>query len=722
MATRQEEAKSFFQQVLPAAAAELAAAGAAVEAVAEAAPNPYEGEGETARAYDKAIRGEPLSDTEQFTLEAIIIPDQRPAIAIANGTFVVTHPSWLHLANPAPKAVIEAAIPSVGRVELPTHPSLPYGGTGFIVGEGLMMTNRHVAEIFALGLGQGPLTFRPGQTAAVDLEREVTSTQAHLLEVRQVLMIHPFWDMALLKVTGLPSVQKPLKLSLTRPEDLAAKPDVAVIGYPAFDPRNDAAVQQQVFGGLFNVKRLQPGKLGPRASIGSFGHTVSAVTHDGSTLGGASGSAVVHIDTGEVAALHFAGIYLKANYGVPAWELARDARVVDAGVRFAGTPQPDAAATNWWTGFEAPGEPSTPAGGSTSAGPSVRLDTAGQSLTFVAPIEITVRLGATGAQASAGAAPTAASTAALAVEGLVEPFHTADLSERAGYDPMFLGPVLPLPEPKDRALAAPVDGGGLVLKYAHHSVVMHKRRRLALFTASNIDTSNDLRRPEPGRDYSRRGLTGLGPDDREKWFIDPRIEAGHQLPDRFFSSDGGAFDKGHIVRREDVAWGASYDAIRVANGDTYHVTNCSPQVAGFNQSTQGRENWGDLENFVLAQAQTERLSVFAGPVLSADDPVFIGVDSSGPVRIQIPKAYWKVVVAAQNGQLQSFGFVLDQDLTGVPLEFIVDSVWRTHMIPIAALEARLQVRFPDAIRAVDQATTPSGAAVQAASGAPLVET
>ena len=46
------------------------------------------------------------------------------------------------------------------------------------------------------------------------------------------------------------------------------------------------------------------------------------MTHDASTLGGNSGSAVIDIDSGDIVALHFAGEYLKANYAVPMYELA----------------------------------------------------------------------------------------------------------------------------------------------------------------------------------------------------------------------------------------------------------------------------------------------------------------------------------------------------------------------------------------------------------------
>ena len=49
---------------------------------------------------------------------------------------------------------------------------MPYGGTGFVVGEGLLMTNRHVAEMFTEGLGEGGLRLQRRATAAVDFKRE----------------------------------------------------------------------------------------------------------------------------------------------------------------------------------------------------------------------------------------------------------------------------------------------------------------------------------------------------------------------------------------------------------------------------------------------------------------------------------------------------------------------------------------------------------------------
>jgi endonuclease G, mitochondrial len=278
--------------------------------------------------------GKDLTPNEQYLVEAIIIPDKRPALDIVDGDCKpITHPDWARETDPGIRQRLKQVIPSVGRVELPGHPTLPYAGTGFIVGDGLLMTNRHVAEIFAAGLGIDAVTFKPGYAAGVDFKQERGRTAKLFLKVVDVVMIHPYWDMALLRVEGLGAAQAPLILSVHNSKDLVGK-DVAVIGYPAFDPRNDGAVQNKVFDGVYYVKRLQPGKLMARERVKSFGDQVLAAAHDSSTLGGNSGSAIFDVATGQVIALHFGGVYLKSNFGVPAFELARDERVINARVKF----------------------------------------------------------------------------------------------------------------------------------------------------------------------------------------------------------------------------------------------------------------------------------------------------------------------------------------------------------------------------------------------------
>jgi endonuclease G len=279
------------------------------------------------------------------------------------------------------------------------------------------------------------------------------------------------------------------------------------------------------------------------------------------------------------------------------------------------------------------------------------------------------------------------------LEGLKTPVIFPRLDKRDGYDAAFLeladGSEIPLPilTPAGEKIVARLDDGSPELKYHKFSVVMHKRRRMALFTAANVDWRDELRRIN-GRKPTRKELTGTG-GAAERWVTDERIPDSQQLPDDFYTKDGGSFDKGHFVRRDDVCWGTSFKDIQMANGDTFHTTNCSPQVSGFNQAAKGEDNWGDLEDLVQKETGAERVIVFAGPVLSKDNLRFEGVDKRGEVQIQIPNSYWKIVVAQGDSGPEAFGFVLEQDLADVELEFAVPTRWRRYLRRIDEIEKLL---------------------------------
>ncbi len=334
----------------------------------------------------------------------------------------------------------------------------------------------------------------------------------------------------------------------------------------------------------------------------------------------------------------------------------------------------------------------------------------GEGITIPLRLQLNVSVsGPASAVPVAAGAPAAASLAGVAVAGLEkykQPIVDHDYSSRTGYDRDFLGVRVAMPKPKKVVDLAKMENGKNVIPYEHFSVVVHKDRRLALFTATNVNFQPAARAPEPGKDYTRKGLTGLAEGDIEEWVAEPRIPGNHQLPDRFYKEDGGAFDKGHIARRDDVCFGTSFAQIQRANGDTYHTTNCSPQVLGFNQSARGVDNWGDLENYIGTLGKTEKLCVFAGPVLDPADREFLGYDAQGNVKIKvkIPRRFWKVVVARAGNKLQAFGFLLEQDLKKVPLEFSVSEPWKKKMISLAKLEEETHklFTFSAALKKADQ--------------------
>ena len=213
-----------------------------------------------AEALEKlpTLRADRLDADAQRGLEAIVLLVGRPAILVQDGNFANAGDMWE--AKLAPKrAALKEAFKRVGRIELKGHPTYPWVGTGFLVGPGVIMTNRHVAVTFAREGGRG-YSFVPGVTAEVDFKEEYQRDGSRSIKVAKVLGIHPKYDLALLKLASSEAVPSPLTVASKAPPAVKDY-DVVVIGYPAFDSRNDPAEMIRIFENIFNVKRLQPGML-----------------------------------------------------------------------------------------------------------------------------------------------------------------------------------------------------------------------------------------------------------------------------------------------------------------------------------------------------------------------------------------------------------------------------------------------------------------------------
>jgi endonuclease G len=171
-------------------------------------------------------------------------------------------------------------------------------------------------------------------------------------------------------------------------------------------------------------------------------------------------------------------------------------------------------------------------------------------------------------------------------------------------------------------------------------------------------------------------LLSEGAEASENWYREPRLDEKHQTPlDQYAGQKvpgfpvtrdpnriARMFQRGHLVRRMDPAWGSDDLALR-ADADTFHVTNCAPQVGFFNMGTARplelpqTENgalWRAIENYVLRNAVDEksRICCFTGPVFRDDDPEWRG--------IRVPLKYWKIVVWPSNRTLHSLALIADQ--------------------------------------------------------------
>ena len=208
----------------------------------------------------------------------------------------------------------------------------------------------------------------------------------------------------------------------------------------------------------------------------------------------------------------------------------------------------------------------------------------------------------------------------------------ASLADRQGYQADFLGAFqVPWPRPS-AALAGdvyPLPASGDRLDYTHFSVTLSRSRRMALWVGVNIDGDQHVEVPR----------------SRDAWAYDGRVPLEAQLGEALYADN--LLDRGHLVRRQDPNWGA---AATQANRDTFHFTNCAPQMAAFNQRT-----WLELEDYLLDNTQRwqARITVFSGPLLRADDR---------PYReARIPEAFWKVVAfLGDDGKPSASAYLIDQ--------------------------------------------------------------
>lgn len=261
----------------------------------------------------------------------------------------------------------------------------------------------------------------------------------------------------------------------------------------------------------------------------------------------------------------------------------------------------------------------------------------------------------------------------------------ADYANRSGYDPSFLAPGKPdgqvfLPM-LSKALEVEAtrltsDATSYVLKYHHYSLVMHRARRFAIYSAANVDFSGRFDMPRP-------------PD---KWLTDPRIPARAQVGAAMYRNN--QFDRGHLTRREDMEFGKTRTEALATAADTCHWTNCTPQHAKFNE---GKELWRGIERHLLEEAiapEQFRAQVITGPVFDSKDPILDGFPAS-----PYPLRHWKVAAAINaSGKLFATAYVLEQKSTiaefgirGAPE--VPFTPYKTFQTTIAEVERLTQLTF-----------------------------
>lgn len=304
------------------------------------------------------------------------------------------------------------------------------------------------------------------------------------------------------------------------------------------------------------------------------------------------------------------------------------------------------------------------------------------TISLTVPLTVTIGFGSphdgvASAAVIGGASADAHEFDAGASEASIQP--DPDYASRPGFDPDFLGIHAPLPGllPEVKDLAIPV-GNGIELKYYHYSVIMNSERKIAFVSAVNLDAGAPFQ---------------LHREAKDRWFFDPRVDHDEQIGGELYVKN--PLDRGHLTRRADAAWGNTEEEAQLANDDTFHWTNCSPQHEVFNQSSKANAKglllWGTLENHVAEQAADDarkKVSVFNGPIFRKNDRIHRGV--------KVPREFYKLIVYVKDdGTAGAVAFILSQEslIKNLPAEDFEIGPYQPFQVKISDLQARTGLDF-----------------------------
>ena len=185
---------------------------------------------------------------------------------------------------------------------------------------------------------------------------------------------------------------------------------------------------------------------------------------------------------------------------------------------------------------------------------------------------------------------------------------------------------------------------GYEIRYMHHSILMHEKRKFAILCASNIDGTSW--KPIPRKGNFVKDSLNLTED----------LQLGDELYDAIKSVKNGRendFDQGHLISYQEILWGNDQEKQQAAR-DTFYFTNCVPQHSRLNKGA-----WKSLEQYILRTQTDDKnllVSVITGPVLLDDDPYFIHKIDGNIIRI--PCTFWKVIYYKGVNGLTCVGFMM----------------------------------------------------------------
>ncbi|MCB2141227.1 DNA/RNA non-specific endonuclease [bacterium] len=194
-------------------------------------------------------------------------------------------------------------------------------------------------------------------------------------------------------------------------------------------------------------------------------------------------------------------------------------------------------------------------------------------------------------------------------------------------------------------------------------------------------------------------LTADDIDENQPGYVD-RLDCFRDFPPYLLADstppvcadyDDDSFDRGHLVNSNDMR------RSRVANANTFFLTNMAPQFANFN-----RKIWRTLEDRVNSWAKSKgRIYVITGAIFDQDNNEQRDSDSDvqrndGHARIAVASHFYKIILHPKaDGTIETISIILPHNNQSV----IGDDRWpylKNHIFTIAKIEKMTGINFlPD---------------------------
>lgn len=230
-------------------------------------------------------------------------------------------------------------------------------------------------------------------------------------------------------------------------------------------------------------------------------------------------------------------------------------------------------------------------------------------------------------------------------------FSKEELLKCTGFSPNFIHEETNLSltsilKKKEKAVLPKVEGNKKgILQYTNLSVFYHSERKIPFFSAYNIDGAD--KKTKISRSNS--------------FHTDPRIPSQIQLSQDFYSFNyedsknrtlRKVFEIGHVAAHNEMSWG---NDAQLQTYRTFHFPNSFPQAELLNSGL-----WKSLESYIINETSTidqnKKISVFTGPFILPNDPVYKNDRS-----FKIPVLFFKVVVFSTEKGIYSTAFVMSHE-------------------------------------------------------------